>query len=296
MKTPYRKSLGLILAALLVFVGGLARGQTVELTITGLVRQPPPGQGQTLGGWPVGAYTDNRAIADTRLESGHANENGLYNLIAHNVPIDLLKCWILSDTKTGTSNPVPLDLPNPMHSPQPETADELIVNLRDIALRGGEPAVQYTSAVINDQSVRVFIGQFGNDREKALGIAKNNVLRRAGLVVTKEYERDPKKDLSHNDFWSKVWNREKEWSYPQGETLLEIVSSLTDALQQKTLSDPRPSSYSSYALLRMDGVGSRREARVWNSELGRRITVWESPPGVKFIKRMYPRAVGVILY
>jgi hypothetical protein len=260
MKRSSQKCLGVILAALLVSQGMSARGATSELAVAGTVREPPKQTGKTIGGWPVGAYTDNRRIPEALLISGNANQAGLYNLLARNVPSDLEELWILSDTLSGASDPVPVILPNPMEPHCAQTADDLVVNLTKTALAERESAIHYTSAVIEDQAVRVFIGLLAKDDKEALKIARNNLTQRAGLVVTNQYKREEGKDPTYTAFWREVWSRVQEWSTPHKEALLAIGSDLKKDLQEKTIKDPNPSSYTLFHKNRED---RRREALSW---------------------------------
>jgi hypothetical protein len=66
------------------------------------------------------------------------------------------------------------------------TAGELVVHPRAKALTEREAAVNYTTAVIEDQSIRVVLGVLEEDFEKSLAIAKTNVRKTAGLIVTTE--------------------------------------------------------------------------------------------------------------
>jgi hypothetical protein len=232
-----------ILLTVVVFTGAPVDAATSALTIGGIVREPPQKSGKTLGGWPVGAYTDRRRSPETFLASVHANEAGLYNLLARNVPSDLEEAWILSDTSTGVAVPVPVKLPNPMEPLYNTTADELIVNLRAKALTEREAAVNYTSAVIKDQSIRVVLGLLAEDFQSSLAVAKINVTQRAGLVVVKEYSREGEPASPYDEFWAAVRGRIDKWDVPRHERLSETLADLTNDLLERTVRDPNPSSY-----------------------------------------------------
>jgi hypothetical protein len=234
MKISSRKCLGVILGALLVSQGVSDAGDTSELAIAGIVREPPKQTGKTIGGWPVGAYTDNRRISEARLKSGNSDHAGQYNLLANNVPNDLGELWILSDTTSGASDPVPVILPSPLEQHCAKTADELIVNFRAKALAERETAIRYTAAVIEDQAVRVFVGLLADNREKAMMIARKNVTESAGAVVANQYKGEEGKDRFFTAFWKGVWGRVQEWSTPKKELIFPIALDLKNDLQEKT--------------------------------------------------------------
>jgi hypothetical protein len=232
-----------VLSILVFFAVSPLDAATSALAISGIVREPPEKSGKTLGGWPVGAYTDRRRIPEARLASDHANESGLYNLLARNVPSDLGEAWILSDTPSGVADPVPVKLPNPMAPLFNTTADEVIVHPRAKALSQREAAVNYTSAAIEDQSVRVVLGVLAEDFERSLVVAKTNVTQIAGLVVVMEYTREREPAPPYQEFWTAVRGHIDRWNVSRRERLAEALATLTNDLQERTIKDPNPSSY-----------------------------------------------------
>jgi hypothetical protein len=232
-----------ILLTGVAFSSAPVEAATSALAISGVVREPPEKSGRTLGGWAVGAYTDRRRIPEALLSSDHADQAGLYNLLARNVPSDLGEAWILSETPSGIAEPVSVRLPNPMDPMYKTTADELIVHSRAKALTNRDAAVNYTSAVIEDQSVRVVLGVLDEDFEKALAIAKTNVRETAGLIVTTQYKRERETAPPYQEFWTAVRGQIDRWHVLKHERLGEALADLTNDLQKRTITDPDPSSY-----------------------------------------------------
>jgi hypothetical protein len=200
-KMKVKRYLGAILvSAEIVFSSGPLNAATSALAISGIVREPPKHSGNTLGGWPVGAYTDRRRIPEAHLASGHADQAGLYNLQARNVPSDLEEAWILSDMPSGVADPVHVSLPNPMEAQCTTTADELVVNLKAKALAERDAAVNYASAVIEDESIRAVLGVLAENFEKALIVAKMNLTQRAGRVVVRNIHGNANRRLPTTSF------------------------------------------------------------------------------------------------
>jgi hypothetical protein len=228
-----KRYLKAILVSVTVFAGVTVDAGTSALGISGIVKEKP--SGKTLPGWPEGAYTDNRRIPEARLVSGHADQGGVYNLLAPNVPSDLEVLWILNDGSSGEADPVSVSLPNPIPSQYAATAEDLIVTLRTNALAERASAVSYTAAVVEDQAVRVSLTLVQFDQ------AHETVIRKAGLVVVTEYQRNPEAKPPYSYFWSDVRNKVKGWDY-RHEKIISIASQLTNDLEAKTLKDPDPSS------------------------------------------------------